>query len=124
MTERCVFRLERSGLALVEVAPGIDVEQDILQRLPFKPAIIGPRDMDPKVFRNAPMRLREQMLDLRMEDRLSYDEQTNTVYMNYAGMRVRDVRDLEAIGEAVDKLLGSPRKARAFHRELRALHLR
>ena len=105
VTERCVFRLERSGLALVEVAPGIDVERDILQRMPFKPAIIGPREMDPKVFRNAPMRLREQMLDLRMEDRLSYDEQTNTVYMNYAGMRVRDISDLTAIGEAVDKLL-------------------
>ena len=105
VTERCVLRLEDSGLALIEVAPGIDLERDILQRLPFRPAIIGPREMDPRVFRNAPMRLREQMLDLRMEDRLSFDQETNTVYMNYAGLRVRDVGDLEAIGAAVDKLL-------------------
>ena len=35
VTERCVFRLEESGLALVEVAPGIDLERDILRRLPF-----------------------------------------------------------------------------------------
>ncbi len=62
--------------------------------------------MDLRVFRNAPMRLREQMLDLRMEDRLSYDEATNTVYMNYAGLRVPDVADLNVIGAAVDKLLG------------------
>ena len=30
---------------------------------------------------------------------------TNTVYMNYAGLRVRDVGDLDAIGDAVDNLL-------------------
>jgi len=106
VTERCVFRLEAQGLAVVEVAPGIDLERDILARLPFRPLIDGPREMDPAVFRNAPMRLRERMLDLRMEDRLSYDDKTNTVYMNYAGLRVRDSQDLKAIGDAVDKLLG------------------
>ncbi len=105
VTERCVFRLEASGLALVEVAKGIDLERDILQRLPFSPSIRDLREMDPRVFRNAPMRLREQMLDLRMEDRLTFDEKTNTVYMNYAGLRVRSTGDLQAIGEAVDKLL-------------------
>ena len=105
VTERCVFRLEETGLALIEVAPGIDLERDILQRLPFRPTIIGPCEMDSRVFRNAPMRLREQMLDLRMEDRLSFDAGTNTVYMNYAGLRVRDPGDLQAIGDAVDKLL-------------------
>ncbi len=73
VTERCVFRMEESGLALVEVAPGIDLERDILRRLPFNPVSGALREMDPRVFRNASMRLREQMLDLRMEDRLSYD---------------------------------------------------
>jgi propionate CoA-transferase len=105
VTERCVFRLAEKGLAVAEVAPGIDLERDVLQRLPFRPSIEGPREMDPAVFRNAPMRLRERMLDLHIEDRLSYDEPTNTVYMNYAGLRVRDTQDLRAIGDAVDKLL-------------------
>jgi len=62
--------------------------------------------MDPTVFRNAPMHLRERMLDTHMDDRLSYDAQTNTVYMNYAGLRVRNQADLDAIGDAVDALLG------------------
>ncbi len=106
VTERCVFRLGESGLALIEVAPGIDVERDILQRLPFSPAIDGPRPMDPTIFRSAPMRLRERMLDTHMEDRLSFDEATNTVYMDYSGLRVRDEADLKAIGDAVDALLG------------------
>ena len=105
VTERCVFRLGPSGLTLIEVAPGIDIEHDILQRLPFRPAIEGPREMDLVVFRNAPMRLRERLLDTRMEDRLSYDEGINTVYMNYSGLRVRNLADLGAISDAVDKLL-------------------
>ncbi len=105
VTERCVFRLADQGLALVEVAPGIDVERDILQRLPFRPEIDGPRAMDPTIFRVAPMRLRERMLDLHIDDRLSYDAPSNTVYMNYAGLRVRTQADLDAIGAAVSALL-------------------
>ncbi len=51
------------------------------------------------------MGLREQMLDTRMEDRLSYDASANTVYMNYAGLRIRSRADLDAISNAVDNLL-------------------
>jgi len=91
---------------LTEVAPGIELERDILARLPFKPAIDGPREMDPAIFRPATMGLRERMLDTRMEDRLSYDAARNTVYMNYAGLRIRNQDDIRIIVEAVDRLLG------------------
>jgi propionate CoA-transferase len=106
VTERCVFRLAEQGLTLTEVAPGIDIERDILQQLPFMPAIEGPGEMDPAIFRAASMGLRERMLDIRIEDRLSYDAASNTVYMNYAGMRVRSEADVKTILEAVDRLLG------------------
>ena len=106
VTERCVFRLGASGLTLTEVAPGIELERDILARLPFKPAIDGPREMDPAIFRPATMGLRERMLDTRMEDRLSYDAARNTIYMNYAGLRIRNQDDIRIIVEAVDRLLG------------------
>lgn len=106
VTERCVFRLGEQGLTLTEVAPGIDIERDILQRLPFTPAIQGPGEMDQAIFRTASMGLRERMLDIRIEDRLSYDAATNTVYMNYAGMRVRSEADVKTIIEAVNRLLG------------------
>lgn len=36
VTERCVFELVEKGLKLVEVYPGIDVENDILSKLPFE----------------------------------------------------------------------------------------
>ena len=51
------------------------------------------------------MGLRARMLDIRIADRLSYDAASNTVYMNYAGMRVRNEADIRTIVEAVDALL-------------------
>ena len=106
VTERCVFRLGEKGLTLTEVAPGIEIERDILAQMPFRPAIDGPRVMDTLIFQPGPMGLRERMLDIRIADRLSYDSDSNTVYMNYAGMRVRNEDDIRTIVDAVDGLLG------------------
>src|SRR5262249_30635886 len=105
VTERCVFRLTRDGLELAELAPGVDLRRDVLDRLPFEPVIRDVKQMDAAIFRPGPMRLRDRMLDIRIEDRLSYDAASNTVFMNFAGMRVRDAQDLERIKEAVDGLL-------------------
>ena len=46
VTERCIFELGENGLKLVEVYPGVDVQKDILDLLPFPveyPAKITPR---------------------------------------------------------------------------------
>jgi propionate CoA-transferase len=105
VTERCVFRLTERGLALAEVAPGVDVERDILRHLSFEPLVGRPATMDAAIFTTKPMGLRERLLDIRIEERLSYDAATNTVFMNYAGMRVRDAGDVGTIVAAVDRLL-------------------
>ena len=39
VTERAVFRLTQGGLALVESAPGIDLQRHVLDRMAFRPAI-------------------------------------------------------------------------------------
>ncbi|HOC45076.1 MAG TPA: acyl CoA:acetate/3-ketoacid CoA transferase, partial [Syntrophorhabdaceae bacterium] len=39
VTERAVFSLEADGLTLIEVAPGLDVEKDIISAMEFRPRI-------------------------------------------------------------------------------------
>lgn len=39
VTERAVFRLEKGELVLIEIAPGVDIERDILRLMAFKPRI-------------------------------------------------------------------------------------
>ncbi len=60
ITDRCVFRLTKEGLKLIEVAPGIDIETQILPYMEFKP-IIGDdvKEMDPKIFREGLIGLKE-----------------------------------------------------------------
>ncbi|HEX8011631.1 MAG TPA: 3-oxoacid CoA-transferase, partial [Casimicrobiaceae bacterium] len=51
VTERAVFRLAKGGLELIELAPGIDLEGDVLQTMAFRPAIArNMRPMDPRLF--------------------------------------------------------------------------
>lgn len=106
VTERCVFRLTRGGLELTEIAPGIDLQSQVLDLLPFTPIVGEVRPMDAAIFQPEPMGLRDRLLDIRIEDRLTYDAKTNTVFMNYAGMRVRSQEDIDRIIAAVDGLLG------------------
>lgn len=52
ITERGVFRLSPEGLVLAEVAPGVDIENDILRHMEFKPIV--PENvplMDERIFR-------------------------------------------------------------------------
>ena len=63
VTERCVFRLTPAGLALVEVAPGIDLERDILALMDFSPLVNDPKPMDARLFRAAAMGLEAMLLD-------------------------------------------------------------
>jgi len=105
ITERCVFRLTDAGLELTEVAPGIDIERDIVTKMPFAPQVNNPVEMDPSIFKPEPMGLRDRFLDIHIDDRISYDARKNTLFLNFAGMRVRNEADLAAIKEAVDGTL-------------------
>ena len=63
ITERCVFRLVESGLELIEIAPGVDLEKDVLALMEFRPAISpNLKTMDERIFRDAPMGLRSEIL--------------------------------------------------------------
>ena len=52
VTERCVFKLIDGKLTLIEIAPGIDLEKDILANMDFKPEIADDlKVMDEGMFR-------------------------------------------------------------------------
>ena len=51
ITERAVFRLAKNGLELIEVAPGIEIERDILPHMDFRPEIGTVRTMSTEMFR-------------------------------------------------------------------------
>ena len=52
VTERAVFELTAKGLTLTEIAPGINLENEILNQMDFKPIISNDlKIMDSKIFR-------------------------------------------------------------------------
>lgn len=59
VTERAVFELKKEGLTLVEIAPGIDLQKDILDQMEFKPLISKDlKEMDSRIFLEQPMGLK------------------------------------------------------------------
>jgi propionate CoA-transferase len=58
ITERAVFRLTADGLQLTEIAPGLDLEKDVLAHMDFRPKIADTvATMDARCFRDAAMQL-------------------------------------------------------------------
>ncbi len=100
VTERCVFQLRKQGLELIEVAPGIDIERDILAHMDFKPIVNAPQLMDARIFRDEPMDLISDLLNLKLAERVSYDAERNILFLNLEGWYARvkgDVTELRKI---------------------------
>jgi propionate CoA-transferase len=59
VTERGVFKLTAEGLKLIEIAPGVDLEKDILEQMKFKPIVTEqPQLMKPSIFIDRPMEVK------------------------------------------------------------------
>jgi propionate CoA-transferase len=108
ITERCVFRLTPEGLELTEIAPGVDLDRDILGKMDFKPLILKkPALMDPRIFAAEPMNLRDHMLSLPLEQRFTYDEATNHFFVNLERYSLRSESDIERIRQIVTDRIAS-----------------
>ena len=105
VTERCVFRLRPQGLELVEIAPGIDLERDVLARMDFRPAVASPlATMDERIFGSEPMGLRAQLVEIPFDARFKYDPARNTLFLNFARFEVRSLATIEAIARKVEEI--------------------
>ena len=50
VTERAVFELTEDGVELKEIAPGIDIQKDVLDQMDFVPVIKDVKVMDERIF--------------------------------------------------------------------------
>jgi propionate CoA-transferase len=107
VTERCVFRLAASGLELIEVAPGIDIDRDILSHMQFSPIVRDPRPMDQSIFVHQPMGLRERMLAMPIQQRFAYDPKLRMLFVDFRQLTIATERDIERIKAEVERRIGS-----------------
>jgi propionate CoA-transferase len=103
VTERCVLQRTLAGVELIEVAPGIDIDRDILEQMDFKPLIRNVRPMDVRIFRNAPMGLDHMLLGRNLADRIVYDAERNTLFINFEGFDVKTVEDVDLVRREVER---------------------
>jgi propionate CoA-transferase len=103
VTERCVFRRTHDGMELTEVAPGIDIERDILAHMDFEPIVHNPLPMDPRIFVDEMMHLDETLLGLGLAQRVSYDVERNILFMNLEGMHVKSRDEVDRVRRAIEE---------------------
>jgi len=106
VTERCVFALTSKGMELTEIAPGIDLEKDILSQMDFKPVIPrAPKIMDQRIFTPEPMGLKEEILALALDQRLTYNEKENLFFVNFEGYAITSSKQIKEVEAAVEEIL-------------------
>ena len=105
VTERCVFQLMPAGLALVEVAPGIDPERDILALMDFRPIMTDLKPMDDRLFRTAAMGLDAILLNRPLAERFTLDAARSMLFIDLTGYRVRREEQVEAVREQVRSMI-------------------
>ena len=107
VTERCVFRLTPDGMELIEIAPGIDLELDILAQMEFRPQISPQlKLMDARIFSEGSMGLRAELQTLPLDRRLTYDAGQNLFFVNFDNLEIRRTEQIDDIRRLIGEKLG------------------
>jgi propionate CoA-transferase len=114
ITERCVFKLRDEQLELIEVAPGIDIDKQILAQMDFKPLIGDIKPMDTRIFQKPSMQIRNAFLLRELQVRVCYDHENNTLHLNFNGLELENLEDIENVRRVVEQhCLNAGRKLKA-----------
>ncbi len=106
ITERCVFQLTDVGPELIEIAPGIDLERDVLAHMDFRPTISPHlKIMDAALFRDEPMALRERLLATPLAQRFELDREHRLLFINFEGLSIDAPGDIAQIETHLTQLL-------------------
>ncbi len=107
VTERCVLRLGTSGPELVEIAPGVDLQRDVLDLMEFEPAVAADlAEMPAALFQTARMQL-ERRPQVPLEQRVTYDEAHGTVYVDLEGLALYTQDDVDELAAFLDEQLSA-----------------
>ena len=113
VTERCVFRLVARGgdagegeLELIELAPGLDLQRDVLAFMAFAPRIGNSvRAMDPALFDEARLGLRRRLLATPLAQRFELDARHRLLFINFQGLAIDQMADMQDIEQHLESLL-------------------
>ena len=106
VTERAVFRLCGEGIELTEIAPGVDLDRDVLGQMDFRPVMNGaPKLMDAAIFREGKMGLRERMLAIPFSRRFAFAADQDIFFINFERLDIRRPEDIERVRAEVEKNL-------------------
>lgn len=97
VTERAVFSLAKGGVELIEIAPGIDLQRDILDQMDFKPILREPiKLMDRRLFQEGPIGLAKTRNTL-LSERFTFDSDSNTMFINFEGLALHNMQQFQQL---------------------------
>lgn len=110
VTERCVFRLigdaHSGGLELIEIAPGIDLQREVLAQMDFMPVISAQLQlMDAALFADARLGLRERLLATPLAQRFELDRERRLLFINCEGLAIDTLADILEVERMIVNLL-------------------
>jgi propionate CoA-transferase len=107
ITERAVFRRTafHSKIELMEIAPGIDLQKDILDQMEFIPAI-SPKlaEMDPRIFKEGKMNVATDLFG-SFDNRFRYQEDDHIMYLDLFGITLNTEADIQWFFQVVNDML-------------------
>ncbi|MDD4943812.1 acyl CoA:acetate/3-ketoacid CoA transferase [Rhodoferax sp.] len=110
ITERCVLRLTGTpalpALELIEIAPGVDLQRDVLAHMDFVP-LISPslKPMEAALFAANPMGLRKRLQATPLNRRFELDATHRLLFINFEGLAIDQLEDVQAIQSLLVALL-------------------
>ena len=107
VTERCVFSVGANGMELIEVAPGIDVENDILEHMDFMPYISNVRPMDARIFRDEMMGIKQARTEMPMNQRISLDREQGRLIINLRSLKLTSRLEILQIKQRIEEVCES-----------------
>jgi propionate CoA-transferase len=107
VTERAVFQrtADHEVLELIEVAPGLNLQSDVLDQMEFKP-VISPnlKLMDARIFRPAKMEILEDLFG-HLLDRYVYHESDHTLFVDLFGVTLDTEDDARTFFDAHEQVV-------------------